>query len=438
MNLLEQVAISMNPSWDNIAEWDKALLVDAFRSTPQTAKLAKEITADAKTKREKIDAITRYVMREVRYQQDYESSIAGVKPHTASVVLQRGYGDCKDKSVLIMTLAKELGIETRFAILRTTGMGDFIKELPFLQFNHAIVYIPKQEGIDEPFFADATPDTLDLVTLRPDDQGTEALTINVDTGAWEFVKIPFTPARDHFSIRTTRVEPTVGEDGEPGPTKISITFSFQGPTAASLRPILRNEKETSMFVDHLVTQLFPGASVEDLSFDGHDDILKPLTLNVTATSEQVMRHQGDTVVVDLPKSESLSSLISLKERKYPLQTGLFLSYMESTDEVILPEGHKIQHMPEGMVEDNEFFHFERAATNENGTVKLTLKYEEKVTRISPEQYPVYKKAVTKVVDLLKEDLILEPTGKKHGKKKDKKGEKKGKKGEKKDKKGEKK
>ncbi|MBW2278634.1 MAG: tetratricopeptide repeat protein, partial [Deltaproteobacteria bacterium] len=172
INLLQQVIISSIPDWNAIADWDKALMVDAFRVTPETKALAKELTKDAKTKREKLDAITRFVMREIRYQQDYESTIAGVKPHAASIVLQRAYGDCKDKSVLLMTLAGEVGIETRFAILRTTGVGDFIKDVPFLQFNHAIVYVPKQEGIPKAQFVDATPDTLDLVTLRPDDQGT--------------------------------------------------------------------------------------------------------------------------------------------------------------------------------------------------------------------------------------------------------------------------
>ncbi len=47
-------------------------------------------------------ASTQYVMEEIRYQQDYETFIAGVKPHPAPMVLERRYGDCKDKAVLFI------------------------------------------------------------------------------------------------------------------------------------------------------------------------------------------------------------------------------------------------------------------------------------------------------------------------------------------------
>ena len=418
MNLLQQVIISMNPDWDNIAQWEKALLVNAFRSTPATADLAAKLTEGKKTKSEKLQAIARFVMREIRYQQDYENTIAGVKPHTASVVLQRGYGDCKDKSVLLMTLARDLNIDTRFAILRTTVFGDLIKDMPFLQFNHAIVYVPAQAGIEEPFFLDATPDTLDLATLRPDDQGTWAMTIDVATGEWEFVEIPFAPGHDQFTIRDTILEPTVGTDDAKQTTKVSIKLSFQGPTAATLRQILRNKDETAVFVSQLASQMFPASTVEDISFDGHDDIDKPLTLRITAVTGQLLRDQGESLIVDIPKSENLSKYVSLTDRRLPLQTGIFLSYAESTDEVIIPDGYKVLHRPKDLIVDNRFFHFERTSKIKSDRVVITLKFEEKVTRIEQKDYAVFRDAVTGVVDNLKQDLVLAPVkGKKKKKKK---------------------
>lgn len=416
LNLLDQVVISSIPDWGTIADWDKALLVDAFRTTPRTEELAEKLTAHAKTPREKIDAITRFVMREIRYQQDYENTIAGVKPHTASVVLQRGYGDCKDKSVLIMTLAKELGIETRFAILRTTTAGDFIKELPFLQFNHAIVYVPAQEGIEDPFFVDATPDTLDLATLRPDDQGTWALTINPDTGDWKFVEIPMQPGTLNFTIRNTTIEPGLpGEEGKGTPSKVKMKLVFQGPSAASIRQILRNPDETQVFASQLIAQLFVGAQLEEIDFEGHDDIVKPLTLSLEFTTEQLVRPQGDTVIVDVPNAENLSQYASLSARKLPMQTGIFLSYVENEDTIAIPEGYSVKHMPEKIDVDTPFFRFEREARETDGEVKISLRFTEKATRVEVDEYPAFRKAVAEISDNLKQDLVLEPTGKKRRK-----------------------
>jgi len=411
LNLLDQVIISSIPDWGTIADWDKALLVDAFRGTPEMKDLAGKLTTEAKTPKEKLDAITRFVMREIRYQQDYEDTIAGVKPHSAAVVLQRGYGDCKDKSVLIMTLARALGIQTRFAILRTTGVGDFIKELPFLQFNHAIVYVPAQDGIQEPFFLDGTPDTLDLSTLRPDDQGTWAMTIDPDSGKWEFVEIPMQRAEDQFTLRTTTIEPVISADGSPLPSTASMKLTFQGPGAAGIRQVLRNPDDTKIFASQLISQMFPGAQVTNIDFSGHDDIVKPLSLQLDFTTDQLIRLQGDDIIVDLPKGENLTEFTGLPERRLPMQVGYYLSYMESEDDVLIPEGYRVRHLPKDISVDNEFFTFDRSTALKDNHLRILLKFKWNVTRISTDKYLSFRKAVTGITENLRQDLILESTGK---------------------------
>jgi tetratricopeptide (TPR) repeat protein len=407
LDLLEQVAIGTIPGWDTIAGWDAALMVDAFRSSPEIEALAARLTAGARTPRERLDALTGFVMREIRYQQDYETSIAGVKPHTASVVLQRGYGDCKDKSVLLMTLAKQAGIETRFAILRTTGVGDLIRDVPFMQFNHAIVYVPAQDGIPEPLFVDATPDTLDLSTLRPDIQGALAMVIDPATRAWEFVEIPMRPAEDHFTLRRSRIEPALE-----GPSRIRVELSFQGPTAAALRQVLRNPDETQILAAQVGTQLFPGGRVKSLDFSGHEDILRPLELNLEIESEQLLRRQGENLIVDLPRSETLSEYVSLQERKLPLQSGLFRSLVESLDTVSVPDGYTVSHQAPDLVVDNEFFRFERVTSRAEGSgeIAVRLRFAEKVHRVEPGDYPRFRDEIHRVVNNLKQDLVLSPAG----------------------------
>jgi hypothetical protein len=323
-------------------------------------------------------------------------------------VLQRGYGDCKDKSVLLMTLAREVGIETRLALLRSTVTGEFIKELPFLQFNHAIVYVPRQEGLDAGFFLDATPDTLDLSTLRPDDQGTWAMTIDPISGRWEFVEIPFAPAESQFTIRSATLEPVIAEEGAEARSKISLRLVFQGPTAARIRQVLRNPDDTQVFASELVSQLFPGAKVETLETAGHDDIVKPLTLTITLTSAQLVRRQGDTLIVDVPRGESLSQMVSLPERKLPLQTNYFLTLVEAVDEVVVPAGYKVEHMPPSAVVDNPFFRFERTSALTGDRLKISMRFTEKVTRVEVDQYAAYREAVTSVIDNLKQDVVLVP------------------------------
>ncbi|MCP4606448.1 MAG: tetratricopeptide repeat protein [Proteobacteria bacterium] len=403
IDLLDQVIVSSIPDWSTIAGWDAALLLNAFRSTPETKELALSLTRDANTKQEKLDAITRFVMREIRYQQDYENTIAGVKPHTAPVVLQRAYGDCKDKSVLLMTLAKEVGIDTRFALLRTTGVGRFIKELPSLQFNHAIVYIPAQEGFEKPFFVDATPDTLDLKTLRPDSQNTWAMVIDPTTEAWEFIRIPLAPAEQQYTVRRIRIEPKINSA-----STIEMNLTAQGPAAAAVRSVLRNKDDTRMFTSQLANSLFPGSLVEDISFSGEDDIVRPVTLMMSLTSESVIRHQGDDIIIELPKSENLSKFTSLAERHLPLQINLYLSLIEIEDEVIIPNGYAVRYLPEALQVDNQFFSLERRVDEDKEKIKLKIRFAEKKQKISAKEYPEFRNAVSKIIDILGQDIVFTP------------------------------
>ena len=149
--MVRRVTVSTVADWDEYVQWERALLKDAFSEEGNIDELAKTVTAGAKTPLEKIRKLFHYAAQKIRYQQDYENTIAGVKPHAAPVVIERGYGDCKDKAVLMIGLAKKIGIELRFAILRTTDAGRVIRETPNQQFNHAIVYVPQQQGIEEGF-----------------------------------------------------------------------------------------------------------------------------------------------------------------------------------------------------------------------------------------------------------------------------------------------
>ena len=182
--------LSTVPDWDTFLEWEKALLHDAFGASAEVEALATRLFEGAATKEEKVARIHRHLMQEIRYQQDYEDSIAGVKPHPATVVIARAYGDCKDKAVLFITLARFAGVDAQFAILRTRSRGPLSRDVPMQQFNHAIVYVPEQDGIRAGRFYDPTADALEVDTLPNDDTGTTALVFDTKTEKHRWIEIP--------------------------------------------------------------------------------------------------------------------------------------------------------------------------------------------------------------------------------------------------------
>ena len=83
--------------------------------------------------------------------------------------------------LLFITLAKIAGIKSQFALVRTRNSGPVERTLPRQSFNHAIVYVPEQEGISGRFY-DTTVDALDFSSLRQDDQGTLSLLYDPEEG----------------------------------------------------------------------------------------------------------------------------------------------------------------------------------------------------------------------------------------------------------------
>ena len=80
--------------------------------------------------------------REVRYT-GVEFGSARLIPEYPSETLRRRFGDCKDKSTLLVAALRASGIDAYLALLSAGDDQDVSADLPGLgMFNHAIVYVP--------------------------------------------------------------------------------------------------------------------------------------------------------------------------------------------------------------------------------------------------------------------------------------------------------
>src|SRR5262249_10529073 len=109
--------------------------------------------------------------RQIRYT-GVELAEAALVPAAPAEVLLRKYGDCKDKSTLLVAMLRAAGLKANLALLAADGGTDVARDLPGLDgFNHAIVYVDSTP----PLWIDATAADYRIGTLPPDDQGRLAL-----------------------------------------------------------------------------------------------------------------------------------------------------------------------------------------------------------------------------------------------------------------------
>jgi len=178
------VLIGTGRSWKQVSR-DYSRLTDEAASTAGLDEAIREVRA-AKSARDKVEVATRIARDDVRYT-GVEFGMQRIVPHAPGDVLKLGYGDCKDKALLIVSLLGAAGIEAHPALLWAGyGPGDADPDFPSLDwFNHAIVHVP---GLD--LWIDPTSRFSPVGKLPGSDQGRWALPISAR--GEDLVRTPFT------------------------------------------------------------------------------------------------------------------------------------------------------------------------------------------------------------------------------------------------------
>jgi hypothetical protein len=89
---------------------------------------------------QKISKLVNYVQDDIRYM-GIESGIGSIKPFSPEQVVKQRFGDCKDKSLLLVWLLKDIGIEKAYpALVNTVMQNEVDRDFASNQvFNHCIV-----------------------------------------------------------------------------------------------------------------------------------------------------------------------------------------------------------------------------------------------------------------------------------------------------------
>ncbi len=124
--------------WDDVVNWARDLFQADAPASDEVRRIVDKLR-ELPTAEERVAAALEFVQSEIRY-----FSVAlgesSHRPTQPNVVIGRRYGDCKDKSFLLITLLKELGIRSDPVLLKIGIRKGFDKLLPSpYVFDHVIV-----------------------------------------------------------------------------------------------------------------------------------------------------------------------------------------------------------------------------------------------------------------------------------------------------------
>ena len=400
-DLLTMVTVSTVPSWDYFSEWGRSLTAEVFEVSPELGRTLEGLVAGKETAAEKLDAVYHFALTRVRYQQDYETFLAGVKPHPAASVLARGYGDCKDKSVLIIAMLRKLGFKAYLALIRVRGAGKVIANVPSQQFNHAVVYLPQQPGVAAKGgrFLDATAENLEMDVLRQDVQGTLALVLRDD--AYKLVPVPFQAPEKNQSELSMDI--ALEKDGS---ASVEMVWTMRGKMGGALRKPLQNQQILRQYAEGLVHNLYRGCTLIKPSVENQADILKPLKMRLTAACAKAARAEDRTLRLRLPRLFSkVSNLASWSERRHPLLFGppeLMLGKVK----VRLPAGVKTRSLPKALNQTSPCHTAQGSWTGADGQVNYAQTFRRTCTELETAKYPPFREAISELARHMEAEVVL--------------------------------
>jgi lipoprotein NlpI len=124
-------------NWRDVNQWALGLFATGASSPAMTAALAPARAAP--TRQQAVAKVLEFVQNEIRYL-SISLGENSHRPFPPEQVLQRRYGDCKDKSLLMVSMLRELGIDAAPVLVSTVQRKGIESMLPSpLLFDHAIV-----------------------------------------------------------------------------------------------------------------------------------------------------------------------------------------------------------------------------------------------------------------------------------------------------------
>jgi transglutaminase-like putative cysteine protease len=394
-------------TWEAVGGWYERLVAGVPMGAAPVRDRAREIAGSLPGRREKLEALLDFVRRQVRYVA-VEVGIGGYRPHTPQEVLERRWGDCKDKAFLLMDLLRDSGIEAWLVLIRFDPDGRVDREFPSPQFNHAIVAV-RAEGLGlkegDPvsggyLFLDPTQELGALSWLSPGTQDQEALVVR--DGKGELVRTPVLP---DVESRQASVNVSLSAGGEAaGAARLEIT----GTAGEAYLGVLRTSRpeEAERVVLNTFGGLLAGVRLDQpkLEADGSAVPSAVLTARVSQVAPEPYQ-KGAFPQVPVPALAGLPAPGLLDGRELPLVTRPFVNRITWTVE--LPEDGCPPASGQDVAVENDLGSFRQSLKVEGRRLVLERRTELRRRWIEPAAFPALKELSLAELRASKRRLRLE-------------------------------
>ena len=346
--------------WQDVSRWLSTLNDRQAVATPEITAKAQELTAAAGTEFDKVAAIGRFA-QDINYV-SIQTGIGrggGYEPHSAAEVLQKSYGDCKDKANLMRTMLKAIGIESH-PIAIYSGDRNYVRPdwASPQQFNHAIIAVKVSPETTAPavaeypelgrlLFFDPTDPVTPFGHLPDHEQGSHALVVAGDGG--DLIRVPATEPSANLLQRDIKVSLSAV-----GAIEATLREEAIGQSATDNRNLMKRLKQTEYksVIERWVARGAPGSKVSKVK--AREDDTGRFQLDVAFTAERYGQSMQGQLIIFKPAIVSRRDALSFSDDTRDQPIVLDSRAYDESVEVKLPLGFHVDEKPDDVDIEEDF------------------------------------------------------------------------------------
>ncbi len=327
--------------------------------------LADSITSQSASGREKVRTIFKWVQKNIKYIA-IEDGDNGFVPRQASLVLKRRYGDCKDKTSILVAMIRSQGLKASFAWIGSRHLPYKYSEFAsIVDDDHMIAVWWAADNV--PVILDGTTYSHSMENVPAFIQGKECL---IEKGKDEYVLYTIPVAEpmhnavyDSLSISlqgdTVRGRGYARFEGE---SKADIIYEFEG-------------KDTSLWKD-IVMKHLPMASnktsIRSVRISDVHDIDAPFTIEYDFNLTDYLVKTSQNTYINMYLDRFLQKLNIREDRWMPLESEMTLDH-SFVCSMQVPGGLRVNHLPGGSAYDHPGFSFKEKYSGDRERIVLSSK-----------------------------------------------------------------
>lgn len=352
---------------DDLYAWYSSLVAQTNNDiSPEIKTLVSQLIQNAKTDREKAQAIFQWVQQNITYVA-FEDGMGGFIPRSAASVCSKKYGDCKDMANLLKVMLTEAGLNAHRTWIGTRNRPYAYEKVPTPIVDNHMIAALELDG--ETLFLDATGQYTPFGLPTSMIQGKEAL-VEQGPESYKIMRVPVVPAEKSVKADTTKLTINNGNVLGSGRThwtgylKVNMEYHYYG----------EDDQNLETFMSKALQRGSNKFNLKQVTVDGLKDPGADLLADFDFVIPDYAKEVAGKIYINLNLEKNWADMtIDINSRRYDREFEqkhqlLYIIELE------IPEGYRVDYLPgAAQVNNHKFGSFYFTYQQQGNTIILNKK-----------------------------------------------------------------